>query len=445
MFNGKRYILSHDFKRLFDQDPIRAEQTFIAYIRKSPTETGTSSRSDENRRTSSNQNFNQNPTYEEIEESKNTQSFRPNKPLQSYPGAINFPGSTFRPEIFPQQPQHSQRPQQFPQQQQPQRPQQTQRPNSNEPSKYDGDSSSFGHRDDEDEYSIPVQNTGFNLPIPKERERNPNERGNMVTEFAWNLFKNSNNQPNYVLSPLSPQILLTYLAWVADGATRSELLSANIFGSPKSINSIINNLKSDTSGRALQIATAFFHSNEMRLNQEFLEKSIKNVDVFGVDFKQPAIAGRTISKWAEQKTKGALKLNNVNYAPATKIALTSAMYFKGNWIYTFQPAQPGTFYTPSGPVQAPMMNMKRKFRWGKIGNYAEWVALPYESDDSLIIILPNEGQNVDYVMNLMSPRDFEKVVTSIDSESSKADVNITMPKFKLESTTNLIEPLQKVC
>jgi serine protease inhibitor len=58
--------------------------------------------------------------------------------------------------------------------------------------------------------------------------------------------------------------------------------------------------------------------------------------------------------------------------------------------------------------------------------------------------LPNENQNVDYVMNLMSTRDFENVVTSIDSESSKADVNITMPKFKIESTTNLIEPLQKI-
>lgn len=181
-----------------------------------------------------------------------------------------------------------------------------------------------------------------------------------------------------------------------------------------------------------------------RLNQEFLDKSINFADIVPVDFKQPQLAGQTISKWAKQKTKGGLKLNEINYAPSTKIALTSAIYFKGNFVYTFQPAQPGTFYTPNGNVVAQMMNMKRKFHWGEIENYAEWVSIPYESSDSLVIILPKENQNIDSVINKMKYRDIDTVVSNIDRESSKAEVNLTLPKFKIESTTNLVEPLQKV-
>lgn len=289
-----------------------------------------------------------------------------------------------------------------------------------------------------------TQNTGFNRPIPKDREREEYRGNNAVTEFAWNLFKNSNTQQNFVLSPMSIQILLSYLAWVADGQTRTELVGSNGYGHPKQIQKIVQSMLADGSGRELQIASAIFVAKDMRLNQEFLDGSVKYADVVPVDFMQPQVASRSIAKWATEKTKGGLKLAEINYSPSTKVALANAVYFKGNWLYTFHPAQPGIFYAPQGTVQAEMMNMKRKFHWGKIGNIAEWVALPYESQDSLIIILPNIDQNIDNVINSMTYRQFDEVMFGIESESKRADVNITMPKFKLESTTGLVEPLQRV-
>lgn len=181
-----------------------------------------------------------------------------------------------------------------------------------------------------------------------------------------------------------------------------------------------------------------------RLNQQFLDKSVQTADVVNVDFKHPEAAGRTITKWANAKTKGALKINKIDFAPSTKIALTSALYFKGKFVYTFQKAQPGVFYAPDGAVGVEMMNMKRKFRWGRLGNYAEWVAIPYESSDSLVIILPNPDRNIDVIIKGMTSGEIDSVMRDIDTESSKANVNITLPKFKLESTTSLITPLKKV-
>lgn len=182
-----------------------------------------------------------------------------------------------------------------------------------------------------------------------------------------------------------------------------------------------------------------------RLNKDFLDRSIKFADVISVDFKNPSEAGNTISRWAKAKTKGGLKLNQVNYAPSTKIALTSAIYFKGNWIYEFENAKPGPFHTVNGrTIEIPMLAMRRKFRWGKIGDYAEWAAIPYESSESFVIILPNEGVDIDTVINRMGPKELDDVLVGMDSESTKAKLNITMPKFKIEGTTSLIEPLKKV-
>lgn len=406
-YNGKDYALPESIHQTFQRDPSEGQKRFILSIKKQ-SEQQTSSRV---------------PSIDEIRDSQTTQRLRPdrNRPDRYRP-------DRYRPDGFD-----------YP---------------------YDRDSY-YGASDPYE--GITVQPTGFNRPIPRDRERDDYRGSSALTEFAWNLFKNSNSNQNYAISSISPQILLSYLALVADGQTRNELVQAIGFGSPNQIQKLIRQLLTDGTKRELQIATAFFTAQEMRLarfnlfrklfhfvlfrriNEEFLKRAVaQNVDVVNVDFKHPEAASRTITKWATQKTKGGLKITDINYAPSTKIALTSAIYFKGNWVYTFHPAKPGIFHTPKGDVTAEMMNMKRKFRWGKIGDLAQWAAMPYESDDSLVIILPNEDKTVEDVINNLGYRELDDVMTGMDSDSSNADVNITLPKFKFESTTSLVEPLQKV-
>jgi serpin B len=155
-----------------------------------------------------------------------------------------------------------------------------------------------------------------------------------------------------------------------------------------------------------------------RLNQQFFDESKDHVDIINVDFKNPEAAGRTITTWAKRKTKNGLKINDISVSPSTKIALTSAVYYKANWIYRFNPAQPGLFYAPQGPIQVPMMNIKRKYRWGKIGDIAEWAAIPYESEDSLIIILPNKDQTLDRLIQAMNEQVLVDVLYDFDRDSS---------------------------
>lgn len=121
-----------------------------------------------------------------------------------------------------------------------------------------------------DNGSLPTQDAGFNRKIPRERENEDyklvpyNLRNLLLTEFSWNLFKNSNTKPNFVISPLSPQILLSYLALAADGPTRNELTKAIGYGSPNQLQAIVTSMLNEPSNRELQIATAFFVSQDMR-------------------------------------------------------------------------------------------------------------------------------------------------------------------------------------
>lgn len=123
--------------------------------------------------------------------------------------------------------------------------------------------------------------------------------------------------------------------------------------------------------------------------------------------------------------------------------LSSAVYFKGGWIYKFNPAQYGTFTTFNNQrVQIPMMTLRKKLPYGE-NNLAEWVAIPYNSSDSMIIVKPKEQYNVETLMLALKHEDIDQMIESLHRDNY-ANVNLTMPKFKADSTTNLVNPLQNM-
>jgi hypothetical protein len=146
--------------------------------------------------------------------------------------------------------------------------------------RYPGDFGSYGGREEFDVSGIntygsrrkPCERTSsdeYCKEIPKNREDeaqiNWDNVGNELTEFAWNLFKNSNNRPNFVISGLSPQLLLSYLNWGAEGDTRRQMTLAKIPGAPRNYNRLVKKLtRGNNEKRELKFATAFFHDKNMK-------------------------------------------------------------------------------------------------------------------------------------------------------------------------------------
>lgn len=227
-YNGKTVKLSEALHNQFFQDPVRVEQNVRSQLESKIQGVRTRDRSGNGDENGANQNFRnrQDPTRDELSDSQNFNSFKPNR--QSSSGNIYFPQPV------------------------------GQRPNQNQFSPLNSGQSQSDF--------LPPPNTLFNIPIPESRDREEFRGSGPVIEFAWNLFKSSNSQPNFVMSPLSPQMLLSYLAWVADGQTRNELVGANGYGSPTQMNRIVTSMLDDKKGRELEIATAFFVSKDMRFD-----------------------------------------------------------------------------------------------------------------------------------------------------------------------------------
>ncbi|XP_070491985.1 serpin A3-4-like [Chironomus tepperi] len=263
-----------------------------------------------------------------------------------------------------------------------------------------------------------------------------------ITDFSWNLFKSVNHDqaPNIVISPLSPQHLLSYLASGAVGETKDEIVRAIRYNSPNQLNSLITTMLREPGNKELQLASAFFVSDRLRLRPDFNKNLVENTKIVPTDFSNTEKFNREYNKWVAEKTKGVLSNSRLNIEPSTKMIMSSAVYFKGEWVFKFNPGGINDFYvTEDTPVKVPMMKLLKKMPYGKLQN-CEWISLPYTSNDSMIIILPRKGITPE---NLMRTLNVQEVFDSMTNENY-GNVTLTIPKFKVESRMSLINPLQKM-
>jgi serpin B len=293
--------------------------------------------------------------------------------------------------------------------------------------------------------------TGFCSAIPDDRDLESASDDQAlsadITEFALQLFKAANKHEvgNMVISGISPQVLLSYLAWTAEGDTRKQMQKAKVPGTPKNIQKLVSRMQQSTDKRELNIATAFFRSTDVVMNKDFMIKSSDKVDIVKVDFKNSATAANTIKKWATQKTKGKLDLSGITFPIDTKLALVNTLYFSGKWYFKFENVTQEDFNLGNGQkVKVPMMKIKKKYNYGKIGDIAEWGAIPYESREAMVIILPKEGTTIDQTIERLTNEDITNICDSARSDYTSAELTLSLPQFKLSSTTNLVEPLKKM-
>jgi serpin B len=151
----------------------------------------------------------------------------------------------------------------------------------------------------------------------------------------------------------------------------------------------------------------------------------------------------TINTWVEGKTAGKIKnlIHLDDVTPLTRLVLTNAIYFKGDWASPFEKSatKDEAFHTTeTQKVQAPMMHQTAHFRFVKENGIAA-IELPYSGDDlSMIVLLPDS--KIDKLGEDLSLERIEILRAGM----RLAEVDVTLPRFKFETRYILNDQLGKM-
>lgn len=198
-------------------------------------------------------------------------------------------------------------------------------------------------------------------------------------------------------------------------------------------------------GLQLDIANSIWGQKDYDFQQAYLDLLAKNygTGLRLVDFiNNPETARQQINDWVSQQTQD--KIQNLfpqgTIDANTRLALVNAIYFKASWMNAFNPdqTQQGIFNLMNGEqVSVPMMSSNEAAKYYGRGTDYQVVGLPYLGGQSMmVILLPDEGK-FDQVEASLDEQELNTILNSLKN----SDVELSMPKFKIESQFSLPETL----
>ena len=242
----------------------------------------------------------------------------------------------------------------------------------------------------------------------------------------------------------SPESISTALAMAYAGArgdTASEMAKTLHFTLPPeqlhpAMGALLRELNAGQDNYQVSVANALWAQQGYTFLDQFLKllKSDYDAGLNQVDFKGPSETVRsTINRWVEQKTQDKIKdlLQPGSLKPDTRLVLTNAIYFKGNWETQFDKAQTKDedfHLSPSQTKTAPLMHRQGGFNYFN-GGTSQILEIPYKGKDlSLIVLLPNEiGGLFALEQSLTGPNTREW----LGHLAPVSKVIVTIPKFKM--------------
>src|SRR6202453_1254768 len=259
--------------------------------------------------------------------------------------------------------------------------------------------------------------------------------------FAVELYGHLRNQSGNLF--FSPESISTALAMAYAGArgdTASEMAKTLHFTLPPdqlhpAMGALLSDLNAAHVGYQLSVANALWAQRGYTFLPDFLK--VMNNDYGAglnqVDFKASTEAARlTINHWVEQKTANKIKdlLQPGTLAPSTRLVLTNAIYFKGDWQTQFDKAQTRDedFYPSQAQTKkVAFMHRESSFSYFDGGTF-QVLEIPYKSKDlSLIVLLPKDRSGLPALEQSLTASNTQQWLSQV-GELDK--VIVALPKFK---------------
>lgn len=259
---------------------------------------------------------------------------------------------------------------------------------------------------------------------------------------------------NQVYSPLNVYLAMAMLAETADGNSRQQIL--DLFGLDtieqlrEQINHLWNAHYCDDGVTDTVLANSIWMDDSYRFNRETTKLLANRYHAasFSGDMLDPAMSEQ-LQSWINENTGGLLtnEANSVRLDdnPNNAFALASTVYFTASWDSKFpvKNTKDAIFHSPTVDKKVPFMNKNMidyYYYWGE--NYGA-VELALTGDNSMWLILPDEGYTVADI--LASDEYLQMTLNPVKWENKrKMEINLSVPKFDVTENQDLKTGLIKM-
>lgn len=162
-----------------------------------------------------------------------------------------------------------------------------------------------------------------------------------------------------------------------------------------------------------------------------------------LDFQNAAEDARgTINAWVEEKTEGRIEdlMPEGSVNDLTRLVLTNAIYFKGDWARPFDPrrTQDRPFHVATGTdVNVPLMTQEGEFRVAFLDGFAA-LELPYAGNDlSMLVLVPHAIDGLGALEQRLTIENLTEWIARLDT----GHVEVSLPRFTTSSSFSLGETL----
>lgn len=264
-------------------------------------------------------------------------------------------------------------------------------------------------------------------------------------QFAIDLYSNINGNGNVFFSPFSifDALSMTYAG--ARNETEEQMAKVLHITLPqgsfhRAFSKIIEEMKYSVQKNeyTLKIANALWGQKGFHFLNSFLSlvKNRYDGNVFSVNFSNGMETAQKINDWVDNQTNGKIKKIIGKINPLTRLILTNAVYFKGEWSSGFATAttEPSTFYVnPKQEVKVSMMYQEGKFSYME-NSALQALEMPYKGGNlSMVVLLPKNKYGIDEVEKALSVSNLKRWLSGMKEQK----VKVYFPKFELKTSYDL--------
>uniref|UniRef100_A0A147BQW6 Putative serine proteinase inhibitor n=1 Tax=Ixodes ricinus TaxID=34613 RepID=A0A147BQW6_IXORI len=275
--------------------------------------------------------------------------------------------------------------------------------------------------------------------------------GDSLLRFSVDLYKTlkckAGGRGNIICSPFSIAAALSMTLAGARNNTAKQILGALCVEHGTvhaSFASFLSKLPEYAPDVVLHVANRLYSDQTYKALEEFTSvlQKLYGSTIEHVDFKHNADKARLqVNAWVEGVTRSKIKdlLAEGIVDASTALIVVNAVYFKGLWDEQFDPGatfKQAFYETADRSKQVDMMYQSKPFRFCHYPAFkVRALEIPYKGrKTSMVVVLPEE---VDGLAAFEEGLTASKLTEILQGLSGHGEINLSLPKFKLEQAVDL--------